>query len=366
MPSNLPSCVPKCCHDDAKFPPLKSSAVGADSAERKWRIVAKLRRRTAASVKRRSDASQTECYQLRTRGLPSWPSLRKLPPRRSNQRPKRSSTDAPQADAESPPVPACCQAGASSKGGGRAKTKKAKPKAAKKQKKVSPRQRRRRWLVGVFKPLEGKRLSCDKFSSFQIVMLGPRPSQPGRSVRFRVRRDKAGCRIAANCRRNQSSSRPQLRTIVLQHEASIREAAEAAWWDDLHERASSRLVSITTDHLRRHVNRGAVDAKVVMAIDAVGPRTAATSIVSSDGRLLHNEDLPCQLTSALRSQAVARMGELIHTYHVDLLIISNGPARRASMIALGDLIGQSPEKSVRWTLADRSGADVYASSADRR
>lgn len=56
------------------------------------------------------------------------------------------------------------------------------------------------------------------------------------------------------------------------------------------------------------------------------------------------------------------MGELIHHYHVDLLIISNGPARRASMIALSDLIAQSPEKSVRWTVADRSGADAYASS----
>ena len=32
------------------------------------------------------------------------------------------------------------------------------------------------------------------------------------------------------------------------------------------------------------------------------------------------------------------------------------------MIALGELISQSPESSVRWTLADRSGADAYAGS----
>ncbi len=103
-------------------------------------------------------------------------------------------------------------------------------------------------------------------------------------------------------------------------------------------------MTITADHLRRQINRGSVEAKVVMSIDAIGPRTAATSIVSSDGRLLHCEDLACQLSSSLRARAVTKMGELIHTYHVDLIVISNGPARRASMIALGDLISQSPEK----------------------
>ena len=89
-----------------------------------------------------------------------------------------------------------------------------------------------------------------------------------------------------------------LAEIVLANEAVIREAAEAVWWDDLHERASARLVGITAEHLRRHVNRGAVETKVVMAIDAVGPRTAATSI-AADGRLLHKED-HCQLSSATR------------------------------------------------------------------
>ena len=108
---------------------------------------------------------------------------------------------------------------------------------------------------------------------------------------------------------------------------------------------------------------GGVEAKVIMSIDAVGPRTAATAIVTSDGRVLHNEDIPCQLSASQRSQAVTKMGELIHHHHVDLIVISNGPARRATMIALGDLIKQSPEKSIRWTLADRSGADAYSSSS---
>ncbi len=57
------------------------------------------------------------------------------------------------------------------------------------------------------------------------------------------------------------------------------------------------------------------------------------------------------------------MGELIHSYHVDLIVISNGPARRATMIALGDLIAQSPDNRSAGRCADRSGADVYAGSS---
>ncbi|TWT53900.1 General stress protein 13 [Rubripirellula amarantea] len=230
-------------------------------------------------------------------------------------------------------------------------------------KKVSPRQRRRRWLVSVLKPLQGKKFAGDKLSAFQIVMLG-------RALRSQVavcEFEYDAAKLVVELQRTASGfnrvCEEKLQQIVFQNEAIIREAAEAAWWDDLQERASSRLIAVTGDTLRRHINRGAIDAKVVFSIDAVGPRTAAATIVSADGKLLHSEDLPCQLSSAQRSAAVARMGELIHTYHVDLIVISNGPARRSLMVAIGDLIKQSPEKSVRWTLAERGGADAYSSSS---
>ena len=239
----------------------------------------------------------------------------------------------------------------------------AKASAEKKQKKVSPRQRRRRWLVSVLKPLSGKRFAGDKLSSFQIVMLG-------RALRSQVvvcSFEYDATRLVAELQRVAGSMNQhfesKLKEIVLQFEGIIREAGETAWWDDLHEKASSKLVAITANHLERQVNRGSLDGRVVLAIDAVGPRTAATSIVCADGRILHNEDLPCQLSTALRTQAVTKLGELIHSYHVDLIVVSNGPARRATMMALGDLIDQSPDGSIRWTLADRNGADVYAGSS---
>ncbi|MFG0290900.1 MAG: S1 RNA-binding domain-containing protein [Rhodopirellula sp. JB044] len=244
-----------------------------------------------------------------------------------------------------------------------ASEKKAAPAAKPKKKKISPRQRRRRWLVSTLKPLSGKRMPAGKLSAFQVVMLS-------RALRSQV----ATCafdydaaqlvaevqKAASNLNRHFSE---RLAAVVLANEATLRDAAESAWWDEIQEQASSRLVSIAADNLHRQINRGGVEAKVVMSIDAIGPRTAATSIVAADGRVLHNEDIPCQLSAAMRTLAVTKMGELIHKYHVDLIVISNGPARRACMIAVGELIKQSADQSVRWTLADRSGADAYAGSA---
>ncbi|KAA1261760.1 General stress protein 13 [Rubripirellula obstinata] len=238
-----------------------------------------------------------------------------------------------------------------------------KPEAKKAPKKVSPRQRRRRWLVSVLKPLQGKKFNGDKLSAFQVVMLGRALRSQVAICQFEYDAAKLVAELQRTAVGFNRVAEDKLKAVVLQNEAIIRDAAEAAWWDDLQERASARLVAVTADTLRSHVNRGAVDAKVVLSIDAVGPRTAATTIVSADGRLLHCEDLPCQLSTAQRSAAVARMGELIHSHHVDLIVISNGPARRSMMVAVGDLIKQSPEKSVRWTLAERGGADAYSSSS---
>ena len=239
---------------------------------------------------------------------------------------------------------------------------KAKQEPKKKSKKISPRQRRRRWLVSVLKPLEGKRLIANKVSAFQIVMLGRALRSQVATCIFEYDANKLVGEIQKSVGGINRKLETKLQEIVLEHEANIREAAETAWWDELHERASAKLLGIAADQLREHINRGAVEANVVMSIDAVGPRTAATTIVAADGRVLHCEDLPCQISGALRAQAVNKMGELIHTQNVDLIVISNGPARRSCMIALSDLIKQSPEGSIRYTLADRSGADSYASS----
>ena len=130
--------------------------------------------------------------------------------------------------------------------------------APKKQKKVSPRQRRRRWLVNVLKPLEGKRMPATKLSAFQVVMLGRALRSQVAVCAFEYDAAKLVAEIKRVAIGLNRSFEGTLSDIVMQHEADIREAGEAAWWDELHERASARLVSVAADHLRDQVNRGPV------------------------------------------------------------------------------------------------------------
>ena len=237
------------------------------------------------------------------------------------------------------------------------------PDPPKKPKKMSPRQRRRKWMVSVLKSLSGKQLPATKLSAFQTVMLARALRSQVAECGFVYDAAKLVGQLQQTAGKISRTHGERLQRIIVEHEAMIRDAAEAAWWEDLQERASVQLVETTAAQLRTQMSRGSVSAGVVMAIDAIGPKTAATTIVAADGRVLHVEDLPCGLGKGPRSAAVAKMGELVHAHHVDLIVISNGPARRAMMVALSELIKQSPEGSLRYTLAERSGADAYAESS---
>lgn len=234
-------------------------------------------------------------------------------------------------------------------------------------KKLSPRQRRRRWLIGILQPLVGKQVPIRKLSPFQTIVLSR--ALRGNLVRCQFVYD--AHQLIAQLQKTAANLNPAmsktLEKTILDHEAAIREATEASWWDELQEGATADLVDLTARHLDAQLHRGPLEAKTILAIDAVGPRTSPVAIVSADGSVLHTEDIASQLENELRSAAVTRLGELIHRYGVDLIVVSNGPARRASLVILGELIAQSPEGSIHWTLAERSGADAYSGSeiADR-
>ena len=237
-----------------------------------------------------------------------------------------------------------------------------KPKEVKSVKKISPRQRRRRWLVSVLQPLAGKTILAQKLTAFQTLMIGRGLRSGVVQCQFVYDTEKLTEQLVRTATGLNEAFADKLRDLVVANDALIRESAEAAWWDELLESAATRLVGVAADHLDSQINRSGVDAKVVLSIDAMGPRTAAIAVVAADGRLIHTEDIPCQLTTAMRSAAVTRVGELIHQYGVDLIVISNGPARRACLVILHELVEQSTPGSIRWTIAERSGADVYAGS----
>lgn len=227
-------------------------------------------------------------------------------------------------------------------------------------KKISPRQRRRKWLVSVLQPLKGKSLSKAKLTAFQVVMLGRALRSQVAQCAFKYNASDLVNHLTKTAAGLNEGASNELSQIVIDNEAAIREALEAAWWDDLIDRAARRLISVAADSLRRQMHRQPIEASNVLVIDAVGPRTAAVVAVGPNDKVLHAEDVACQLSKSVRQQLVARLGELVHQYHIDLIVVSNGPARRGCMVALSELLAQSQGSSLRWTLAERAGAEIYA------
>ncbi|WP_164102853.1 S1 RNA-binding domain-containing protein [Candidatus Laterigemmans baculatus] len=266
--------------------------------------------------------------------------------------------DAPAADAPAaePPASKTAKGLAGGREAGGAKAKKKEPQ----RKKISPRQRRRRWLVSVLQPLAGKSLPKARLTAFQVVMLGRALRSQVARCEFRYDAAELVDVLSKTAAGFNAGASNELSQVVVDNEAAIREALEGAWWDDLIDRAARRLISVAADSLRRQMHREPIDARNVLVVDAVGPRTAAVAIVGPDDGVLHTEDIPCQLTKAVRQQMVTRLGELVHQFHVDLIVLSNGPARRGCMVALTELLTQSETGSLRWTLADRAGAETYA------
>ncbi|MGN6545451.1 MAG: S1 RNA-binding domain-containing protein, partial [Aureliella sp.] len=62
------------------------------------------------------------------------------------------------------------------------------------------------------------------------------------------------------------------------------------------------------------------------------------------------------------SQNVIMLGELVHKHKVTLVALSNGPARRFLIHTVAELMKQSANGNLRWTMVDRGGAEAYATS----
>ncbi|WP_417738143.1 S1 RNA-binding domain-containing protein [Rosistilla oblonga] len=229
-------------------------------------------------------------------------------------------------------------------------------------KKVSPRQRRRRWLVGVLEPLANKKFAPNKLSAFQILMLARGLRSSVVEASFDYNRGELMQQLQKSAARLNPHISDRLSAAATTAEAALCAAAEEAFWDRQLDYAAERLVDVIADSFRELVLREPTTARGLIAIDAVGPRTAALAVLDGNGKLLHTEDVPCQLSKTMREQMVTKLGELCHQFHVDKIVISNGPARRNCLIALTELLKQTQAGSLHWTLADRSGADLFASA----
>lgn len=237
-------------------------------------------------------------------------------------------------------------------------SKKSGPKSAAK---LTPRQRRRRWLMSMLHPMKNLKRSLPKLTAYQQLMLG----RGRRSQLVKTHLEYDAKSLVQMARDTFVSKDHPLAAwfetaISDAFEHSLRVKIEADAVSELEELASEKLLVSAADGLRQTLMQRPVRGHRIMVIDTVGPKAASLAIVDHQGGVLATDEIPCSAQPEIVNQNVVRLGELAHKHRVTLVAITNGPARRFLVHSLRELVKQSAESGLRWTMADRGGADAYA------
>jgi protein Tex len=235
--------------------------------------------------------------------------------------------------------------------------------AAKNAAKISPRQRRRRWLISMLQPFNGMDKPLPKLSAYQQLMIGR--GRRSQLVNLHLTYD---TRVLINIVRDAfvSDHHPLLGWFTAAIEDSMSRSMlnrlEQDAIAELEELAQQHLFEVATEPLREQLQQRPVRGHRILVIDAVGPKTSSVAIVDGHGRVLQTDEITCSAQPQVVTQNVVRLGELVHRFKVTLVALTNGPARRFLVHTLRELVNQSADSGLRWTMVDRGGAEAYAAS----
>jgi protein Tex len=227
--------------------------------------------------------------------------------------------------------------------------------------KLTPRQRRRRWLMAMLQPMKSIKRPLTQLTSFQHLMLG----RGRRSQLVKMHLDYDVQSLVPMARDAFVGDKHPLskwfeESVSTALESSSRSRIEADAIADLEEIAQERLLEGAADQLRQHLMRRPVRGHRIMLVDTVGPKLSSVVVIDAHGDILAVEELPCSAQPEIVNQNVVKLGELAHKHRVTLVALTNGPARRFLVLTVRELMKQSENSGLRWTMADRSGAEAYA------
>lgn len=227
--------------------------------------------------------------------------------------------------------------------------------------KMTPRQRRRRWLISMLAPLRSIKKPVNKLTAFQHLMLGrgvrsqliSTPLDYDRGHLIEIARDSfTDAKHPLASWFNESAGKAL--------DGGFRHKLESEALAELEEEASEHLLEHATDELRLQLMRRPVRGHTICLVDTVGPKSVSVVVVDPSGNILASDELPCSVQPEVVNQNVVVLGQLIHKHRVTLVALTNGPVRRFMVATLRELMIQSKDSGLRWTMADRSGAEAYA------
>ncbi len=231
-------------------------------------------------------------------------------------------------------------------------------------KQLSPRQRRRKWLRSILESYSRLKKPLSSLTPYQILMLSR--GQRSQIVALQFHYDERP--LVQVCRESLCPGRHPMHHWLLEvAEDGLRTQILPRLHQDvlsiLEEDAHTDLTEAAVVHLQASLLQRPVHGHRILVIDAIGPKMAAIAVVDADGRVVFTNEIPCNSNRAdVVAQNVVSLGQWIHEQKVTLLTISNGPARRYLIHTVSELLKQSSDGSLYWTMVDRAGADAYCMS----
>jgi transcriptional accessory protein Tex/SPT6 len=231
-------------------------------------------------------------------------------------------------------------------------------------KQLSPRQRRRRWLRSILESYAKLKKPLRALTPYQILMF----SRGIRSqiIQLQFHQDLRPLILA--CRESLCPGRHPLHPILMDvAEMGLKELILPRLHQDviaiLEEDSNQELIESSVLHLQASLLQRPVRGHRILLIDAVGQKTAAVAMIDEEGKVLASGELPCNSSKPdVVAQNVTTLGQWVHAHQISLIALSNGHARRYLIHSVAELMKQSAEGTLYWTVLDRAGADAYCLS----
>ncbi|MCR9294053.1 MAG: S1 RNA-binding domain-containing protein, partial [bacterium] len=275
------------------------------------------------------------------------------------------STGGPESDSKSAEAEAkSTEQGSSSTAKGKSKSKSTAKAVAKEKKspsKMTPRQRRRRWLSGMLQPMKSLKRNVSKLTAYQHLMLGRgRRSQLVQTPLRYEAEPLIGLARDTFVSDKHAMAEWFNATVAEAFTGLLQPKVEADALAFLEEEAQEKLLQTAADQLRQSLMRRPVRGHTIMVVDTVGPKACSVVVLDPQGTVLHRDEVTSSAQPDIVNQNVVRLGEIAHRFKVTLVALTNGPARRFLVLSVRELMQQSAESGLRWTMADRGGAEAYA------
>lgn len=231
-------------------------------------------------------------------------------------------------------------------------------------KQLSPRQRRRRWIRNILESYAKLKKQVGNLTPYQILMITRGLRSQIIQLNFQYDRKP----LVQKCREALCPGRHPMHGFLLQlAESALDSFLLPRVHQDvmaiLEEFANEELTESAVGHLQGIMLQRPIHGHRIMIVDALGPKMAAVAVIDANGEVLFTGEIPCNSNRAdIVAQSVVTLGSWVHEHKVTLISLSNGPARRYLTQPIAELLKQSNEGSLYWTMVDRAGADAYCSS----